>query len=83
MQYLVFILTVIAVIVIVKLLAWPFKKILKLLFNILIGILLIVLVNNFGAGLGLFIPFNVVTALVAGILGIPGVIFLIIINYIF
>ena len=83
MQYLVFILTVIAVLVIVKLLSWPFKKIIKLCVNIVLGLVMIWLVNTFGAGIGISIPFNIITALVSGILGVPGVICLIIINYIF
>lgn len=83
MQYLVFILTVIAVLVIVKLLSWPFRKIIKLVINIALGLVMIWLVNTFGAGIGIAIPFNVVTALVSGLLGLPGVICLIILNYIF
>lgn len=83
MQYLVFILTVIAVLVIVKLLSWPFRKIIKLCINIALGLVMIWLVNAFGAGIGIAIPFNVITALVSGLLGVPGVICLIILNYIF
>ena len=83
MQYIVLIFTVIAMIIVVRLLAWPLKKILKLILNIVIGLCLILLVNVFGASIGLTIPFNFVTALVAGILGVPGVIVLIILHYIF
>lgn len=83
MQYLVFILTVIAVLVIVKLLSWPFRKIIKLCINIALGLVMIWLVNAFGAGIGIAILFNVITALVSGLLGVPGVICLIILNYIF
>ena len=83
MQYVIFALAVIAVIVVVKLLSWPFRKIFKLLLNIFFGVCLIVLVNTFGVGIGIAIPFNWITALIAGILGVPGVICLIIINYIF
>ena len=83
MQYIVLIFTVIAMLIVVRLLAWPLKKILKLILNIVIGLCLILLVNVFGASIGLTIPFNIVTALVAGILGVPGVIVLIILHYIF
>lgn len=83
MQYFILILTVIAVIIIAKILSWPFKKIMKLILNIILGLILILIVNTFGAGIGLHIPFNIVTALVAGILGVPGVICLAIFNYIF
>ncbi|MCX8074943.1 MAG: pro-sigmaK processing inhibitor BofA family protein [Clostridia bacterium] len=82
MQYILFVGIIIAIIIIAKLLSWPFKLIFKLVANILIGLVLILLVNIFGSPIGLHIPFNTITALVAGILGIPGVILLVIFNYI-
>ena len=83
MEYFIFVVTIIALIIIAKLLAWPLKKIFKLVMNILIGLLLILLVNNFGASIGLHIPFNKITAIISGIFGIPGVICLVILHYIF
>lgn len=83
MGYIVLILSIVAVIVIAKVFSWPFKKILKLIFNIILGLIMILIVNVFGQDLGLHIPFNIVTALISGILGLPGVISLIVINYIF
>lgn len=83
MQYLVLVLTIIAVIIIAKIFTWPLKKIIKLLLNIALGLVMILLVNVFGEGIGLHIPFNIVTAIISGSLGIPGVIALIVINYIF
>lgn len=83
MEYAIFGISVIAVIILAKILSWPLKKILKLLLNVAIGILIIVLVNTFGGSIGLHIPFNIITALVSGILGIPGVLGLVLINYIF
>jgi len=81
MQYLIFFGCIIAVVIIAKILSWPFKIIFKLIINIILGALLIILVNTFGAGFGLHIPFNTITALISGILGIPGVILLIILQY--
>lgn len=83
MEYLIFGVSIIAVIIIAKLFAWPFKKIFKLLLNVAVGLVLILLVNNFGAGIGLHIPFNKVTAIVSGLFGIPGVICLVVLHYIF
>ena len=83
MQYIVLVLTIIALIIVTKILSWPLKKILKLLLNIAIGLVMILLVNVFGGKIGLSIPFNVVTAIVSGFLGVPGVICLIILHYIF
>lgn len=83
MEYFILVITIIAILIIAKLFSWPLKKILKLLLNIIIGLILILIVNNFGVKIGLHIPFNRVTAIVSGTLGIPGVICLIILNYIF
>ena len=83
MEYVIFGISVIALIVIAKLLSWPLKKILKLLLNTGIGLLLVLVINTFGDSIGLHIPFNIVTALVVGLLGIPGTIALVILNYIF
>ncbi len=83
MQYVIFIVSAIAVIVIAKVFSWPLKKILKLAFNIAFGLLLILVINNFGEGIGLHIPFNIVTAIISGTLGVPGVIGLVVLNYIF
>lgn len=83
MEYFILVITMIAVLVIAKIFAWPLKKILKLLLNIIVGLVLILVVNNLGVNIGLHIPFNKVTALIAGILGIPGVISLIVLHYIF
>ena len=57
------------------------KKIFKLALNVIIGVVLIVLVNTFGGAIGISIPSNIVTALIAGILGVPGVIALIVIGF--
>ncbi|MEG2310381.1 MAG: pro-sigmaK processing inhibitor BofA family protein [Clostridia bacterium] len=83
MQYVILTLTIIAILIVAKILSWPLKRIFKLLINILIGLLLILIVNIFGVNIGLHIPFNILTALVSGILGIPGVLCLVILNYIF
>jgi inhibitor of the pro-sigma K processing machinery len=82
MQYLIFFGCIIAVVIIAKILSWPFKIIFKLLINIILGGILLVVVNILGAGFGLHIPFNAITALTSGILGIPGVILLIILQYV-
>ena len=80
-EYVVLIFAAIAVIIVAKLLAWPVKKIFKLALNVIIGVVSIVLVNTFGGAIGISIPFNIVTALIAGILGVPGVIALIVIGF--
>ena len=80
-------LTIILVAVIVLLLAKFVLRIntrglIGLLINILLGIIVIWLLNKFGGPLGISIPLNFITALIVGILGIPGVIILVLLNLI-
>ncbi len=58
------------------------KTIGELILNIVIGIIVLWLVNKFGGSLGIpNIPINVITALVVGVFGLPGVIVLILLFY--
>ena len=50
----------------------------KLLASSLIAGAAIVLINTAGTGLGIAIPLNVLNALTAGVLGIPGLVMLLI-----
>lgn len=54
--------------IILKLFKWP----LKILLNGVFGVFLLYLVNLIGANFDFSIGINIVTALIAGILGIPG-----------
>lgn len=84
MEYLIFAGAILAILVILKLLAWPLKKMIKMVINIAIGIALLYLFNLFGAGiLGFVIPINWITALIVGTLGIPGFIGVVIFYLIF
>ena len=44
----------------------------KLFIRVTVGVLCLFFLNVFGAQLGLHIPINAFTALIAGILGLPG-----------
>jgi len=55
----------------------PIKLLWKLIFNSLIGLVLLLVVNYGAARFGFVLPVNVITILVAGFLGIPGIILLI------
>ena len=63
-----------------KILLWPLKLVLKLVVSSLVGGILL-LGLNLAAGLFglLLIPVNLLTALVTGILGIPGVVLLLLV----
>jgi len=58
----------------------PLKSIFKLLMNSILGGILIYIVNIVGESFGFHIGLNVGTALFTGLLGVPGVVFLIILK---
>ncbi len=60
-----------------KLLAWPAQRISRLIFNSLLGGIVLVLLNLLGSFIGLRIAINPLNALVAGVLGLPGIVLLI------
>ncbi|MCQ2969152.1 MAG: pro-sigmaK processing inhibitor BofA family protein [Clostridium sp.] len=62
---------------IIKLLKWP----LKILINGILGIVLLYITNIIGNYMGFILPINAVSALIAGFLGIPGIILLILFQF--
>lgn len=74
---------IILLFVVGRLLLVPIKVVLKLVFNGLLGALAIILINLVGGLAGFHIGLNVVTAFIVGILGIPGLLFLILLKLIF
>lgn len=56
------------------------KRIVELIINAILGLIILWLLNTFGASLGINIPLNIITALVVGVLGVPGVIILVLLN---
>ncbi|AOR24779.1 pro-sigmaK processing inhibitor BofA family protein [Clostridium taeniosporum] len=61
---------------IIKLLKWP----LKILINGILGVVILYAVNFVGVNFNFQLPINPITALIAGFLGIPGVILLAIVQ---
>ena len=66
----------VAVYVLIKIIAAPIKKIFKLLLNAVCGLLLLFIANFIGGFFNFAIPVNLLTCIIAGAFGIPGVIFL-------
>lgn len=65
-----------------RVLMLPVRILLRLVYNALVGALLLALVNFVGSYvIGVYLPINPVTALIAGFLGIPGVVLLIVLQY--
>lgn len=68
--------------IVLKLLALPMKLIIKLVINGLVGGLIIFIVNLIGTNFGFAIDLNWITALIVGILGIPGVVIVAILQFV-
>ncbi len=64
-----------------KALKVPLKIAIKLLVNGLLGGLIIVILNFIGQYIGFGVSLNILSALIVGTLGLPGVILLIILKY--
>lgn len=58
----------------------PLRILMRLLYNGIIGGLLLWLVNQVGSFFGVTIPINPITALAAGFLGVPGVVLLLLLR---
>lgn len=63
---------------ILKIIKTPLKIIFKIVGNGIVGVMLLFIANYLGQYLGFKIGINIVTALIAGVFGIPGVVVLII-----
>ena len=81
MNFLIFFIAVAILFVILKLIALPFKIIIKLMINAFIGGAVLFLVNLVGARFGLVLDINWITALIVGFLGVPGVIIVLILHF--
>lgn len=71
-----------AILIVGKIFWFPIKLLLKLVLNTIIGGAIIYIINWVGANFGFHIGLNIITSLVVGILGIPGAILLIILQFI-
>lgn len=68
--------------IIAKALILPLRVLLKLLYNAIIGGIILIFLNAAGGYIGVNIAVNPVTTLVVGFLGVPGIIMLLILKYI-
>ncbi len=59
---------------------YPLKKILKLVFNSILGAVCIYIINIIGGSFSFYIGLNIYTSLIIGILGLPGAVCLILIK---
>lgn len=76
-----YILGLLVLFVVTRILLKPFKIFVRLLANSVVGILLILLIN--ALPFGIYVGVNPITALVTGILGVPGVCLLLLLQIFF
>ncbi|MGI6777164.1 MAG: pro-sigmaK processing inhibitor BofA family protein [Acetivibrionales bacterium] len=61
----------------------PMKVILKLIYNALIGGIVLIVINAVGGIFGFHLAVNIFSSLIVGMLGVPGILLLIALKYIF
>jgi len=74
---------ILLVVLLFKIIKTPLKWAFKLLLNAASGFIALVILNFFGGFVGLNLAVNLVNCLVAGILGLPGVVLLLLLEYLF
>ena len=72
---------VLIIVLLGKTMLLPLKVMVRLVINAIIGGIAILIINVIGGPLGFTIPLNPLSALIAGILGLPGIIFVVILKY--
>lgn len=80
MEILVGLVAIVVLYFLMKLLSFPIKAITGLVVNGVIGLLILLVINLVGSTIGLELDVNIISALVAGFFGIPGVLVLILLN---
>lgn len=65
-----------------RILVKPLRLLVRLLFNGVVGLIMLAVFNFVGGLLNFAVPVNIVTVIIAGFLGIPGLILLIILQII-
>ena len=66
--------SIVFVVLLIKVLFKPIKGILKFIFNAVLGYILLFVISFFGEFIGLTIDLSVINIVIAGLLGVPGVI---------
>ena len=72
-----------AVILASRIFTLPIKFIAKLLWNTFVGFILLLIFNALGAMIGLTVAVNAATAMTVGILGVPGLVLLLLVKWLY
>ena len=77
-----FVACIIFILIFGKIFIWPLKNIVRLIFNSVLGGILISIINIIGSSFDFHIGLNIFTSILVGLLGVPGAILLIILKII-
>ena len=80
MNFLIFISCICMLFILGKIFIVPIKWILRLVFNSILGVILIWIINLIGTAWNFHIGINIYTSLLVGILGIPGAVVLVVLK---
>lgn len=83
MDFLSFFIAILVLYVVLKVISLPIKIIIKLMINALLGGAILFLLNMVGAKFGFQLNINWLTSLIVGFLGVPGVIIVVILHFLF
>ena len=75
--------TVLFIFLLIRILAAPIKKLFKLALNAGLGFIGLFIFNFFGEFVGLSIPITLVSVLVTGCFGVPGLLLLVLAQFLF
>ena len=81
-SWLTFLVCIIILFIFGKIFVWPLKNIIKLVFNSILGGILIYIINIIGMNFNFHIGLNLLTSIIVGLLGIPGAALLVILKII-
>ena len=81
MGYVTFFIAMLILFVFLKIISVPVKIVIKLMLNALIGGVVLFLLNLIGAQFGLVLDINWLTTLLVGFFGVPGVIIVLILQF--
>ena len=70
---------VLLVFFVIRLFKKPIRFLFKLLFNTILGYIVLILINHFGMYIGVSLPIDLLKAVIVGFLGLPGVIILVLV----
>lgn len=69
--------------VLIKIISTPMRWLLKLLINTALGYIALFILNFFGEFIGITLGLNFINAVVVGFLGVPGVVLLALLKFLF